>query len=238
MQLTNEIAECAGLWLAEGDNKTKTEVTFTNNCFDLIMFFHSTIRSIYAGTNKPRIYVYSPSPRKLYGHIGDIRVNYYQDRRANRSYYIYRLSDVKFIKQWRSIVNIAKETEQFYPEILRGFFAGEGNVKHDLKNHNSRQIRISQSSRDEFTEKLLTFFNIKYSFKPAHRSYWISASQLDKVDTINIASLHPEKEAKFRSMINSVKEKHYPEFVLEKKVAAALSEFSRSQDLANRTYTY
>jgi hypothetical protein len=84
----------------------------------------------------------------------------------------------------------------------------------------------------------LTFFNIKYSFKPAHRSYWISASQLDKVDTINIASLHPEKEAKFRSMINSVKEKHYPEFVLEKKVAAALSEFSRSQDLANRTYTY
>ena len=31
-----EIAECVGLWLAEGDNKTTAEVTFTNNCFELI----------------------------------------------------------------------------------------------------------------------------------------------------------------------------------------------------------
>ena len=35
-----EIAECVGLWLAEGDKKTSAEVTFTNNCMELIIFFH------------------------------------------------------------------------------------------------------------------------------------------------------------------------------------------------------
>ena len=33
---TSEIAECVGLWLAEGDNKTRMEITFTNNCLFLI----------------------------------------------------------------------------------------------------------------------------------------------------------------------------------------------------------
>lgn len=29
------VARCAGLWLAEGDTKSKSELTFTNNCIDI-----------------------------------------------------------------------------------------------------------------------------------------------------------------------------------------------------------
>ena len=51
MKITKELAECVGLWLAEGDNKTNREVTFTNNVFDLIAFFSRNIQTIYSGDN-------------------------------------------------------------------------------------------------------------------------------------------------------------------------------------------
>ena len=42
-----EVVECVGLWLAEGDKKTHGEITFTNNCFDLIQYFHKTILKLF-----------------------------------------------------------------------------------------------------------------------------------------------------------------------------------------------
>ena len=60
-----QLAECAGLWLAEGDNKTNSEITFTNNCLELILFFRQVIEEIYKGSNKPRLYIYSPNKRKI-----------------------------------------------------------------------------------------------------------------------------------------------------------------------------
>ena len=36
IKVTPEIAECIGLWLAEGDTETKREITFTNNCCSLV----------------------------------------------------------------------------------------------------------------------------------------------------------------------------------------------------------
>ena len=30
----HKLAECIGLWLAEGDSKTNSELTITNNCYD------------------------------------------------------------------------------------------------------------------------------------------------------------------------------------------------------------
>ena len=41
--MKKEMSECVGLWLAEGDSKTKSEVTFTNNCFELIIHFHKVV---------------------------------------------------------------------------------------------------------------------------------------------------------------------------------------------------
>ena len=193
MQITKELAECVGLWLAEGDNKTNREVTFTNNSIDLILFFHRIVKSIYAGVNPSRIYVYSPSERKLYDSIGDIKVNYYHDRRANRPYYIYRLSDAKFTRQWHEIVNTVSQDSLNYAEVLRGFFAGEGNIKYDIPS-SSRQIRIAQSPRNELLEKMLNYFEIKFRYDTKHRSYWISSSQLGKADEIHITELHPEKK--------------------------------------------
>jgi hypothetical protein len=83
-----QTAECVGLWLAEGDKKTIREVTFTNNCFELILFFHDTIKSVYNGPNKPRLYIYSPTERILISHINGFVVRNYTVRRANRTYFI------------------------------------------------------------------------------------------------------------------------------------------------------
>jgi len=233
MKVTSEIAECVGLWIAEGDSKSTREVTFTNNCIELVFLFHEVISQVYLGKNKPRIYVYSPSPRKLFRAIGDIKVNYYQDRRANRTYYIYRLADVVFVKKWHEIVEQVKSDDTFYPELLRGIFAGEGNVKHMYKHGNSRCVRIAQKGRDEFIEKLLEYFDVKYTYKLRDRDYWISASQLKKLDKVDIANLHPEKEAKFRRMINSVDSEIYPKGYLKSKVLLTLDNFYRTQELAD-----
>jgi len=54
MEITKELVECVGLWLAEGDNKTNQEITFTNNCLELILFFQENISNVYFGKNKPR----------------------------------------------------------------------------------------------------------------------------------------------------------------------------------------
>jgi Mn-dependent DtxR family transcriptional regulator len=232
MEITPEIAECVGLWLAEGDNKTNKEITFTNNSIELVLFFHETIMHIYSGKNTPKIYVYSPSPRKLFNSIGKIKINYYQDRRANRTYYIYRLADIVFIKEWHNIVKQVKSQECFYVEILRGIFAGEGNIKH-IQKGNSRMVRIASGNRDYFIELLLKYFGVKYTYIAGHRCYWISASQLDKLDRIHISSLHPEKESKFRKMIDSVNNVNYPKHYLKKRVLSILDKFYRTQELAN-----
>ena len=50
MEPTNfekQIAECVGLWLAEGSTTSKSEITFTNNCLDLIDLFHKTMNDLF-----------------------------------------------------------------------------------------------------------------------------------------------------------------------------------------------
>lgn len=60
IELTQEVAECVGLWLAEGDTKTTREITFTDNCPTLIEFFAKTIQQIFKeDAIKSRVYVYS-----------------------------------------------------------------------------------------------------------------------------------------------------------------------------------
>jgi hypothetical protein len=227
-----EIAECVGLWLAEGDSKTNNEITFTNNCLELIIYFHNMIKNLYHGNNKPRLYVYSSTKKILISEINGLKINNYTDFRAKKTYYIFRLSDVNFVKEWKQLVKTFKDNSVYYPEILRGIFAGEGNVKHDLKNKNSRNLRIASGKRDQFIEKLLKCFNIPIKFEANKRTYWIFGRNLEKLNAINIASLHPEKEAKFRKMINSIKEIHYSPGELSELLLNKLDKFFTTKELS------
>jgi hypothetical protein len=233
-KFNKRVAECVGLWLAEGDKKTSRELTFTNNCFELILFFHDTIKPLYKGKNKPRIYIYSPTDRVLVSKLNDFVIRNYVDKRANRTYFIYRLADVKFIKRWKVMVNSIKNQEECYSSILRGIFAGEGNIKHDFKNNNSRSIRIASGLRDAFIEKLLIYFNIKFSYEEHKRQYVVTGRFLDKLKEIKMASLHPEKEAKFSKMFASLKEKHYSPGELNSLIFFELDQFKTTFELSKK----
>lgn len=229
----HELAECIGLWLAEGDNKTKAEVTLTNNCLELILFFQRVIKNIYKGHNKPRLYIYSPNKKRLiYQLNGFKKINYYIDERANRPYYIYRLADVKFMHVWKDLVNQFKKESKYYADILRGIFAGEGNIHHTPQCNNHRSIRISSGFKNEFIEKLLAYFKINYKYNERHREYEIYGANLDRAYEIDIASLHPEKQHKFNHMILSVKEKHYSPNFLKKAIYSKLNSIYTAKDLS------
>jgi DNA-binding HxlR family transcriptional regulator len=201
--MEKEIAECIGLWLAEGDNKTVREITLTNNSIDVILFFHEYMMKIYNGKNVPRIYVYSPCRRKLYNSIGGIKTNFYTDERANRPYYIYRIADVSFLREWRVIANKMKNRKKLIEHILRGFFAGEGNVKFDQM-YGTRAIRISQGKRNDFLESMLKKFDLKFQYDNKKRMYWITSRRnLLKLKELDIASLNPVKYAEFIRMMRS-----------------------------------
>ena len=59
-------AECVGLWLAEGDQKTIAEITFTNNSWELIEFFGKTILQLFSKHKiNPRVYTYSADRQKI-----------------------------------------------------------------------------------------------------------------------------------------------------------------------------
>lgn len=234
MNPNSKIAECAGLWLAEGDSKTKSEVTFTNNCLELILFFKDNIKKIYTGKSKPRLYIYSPTSRQLFFKInGFKKINFYIDERARKSYFMYRLADVKFVKYWRNLVEEIKEKPLFYADILRGFFAGEGNVHHALNCNPHRSIRISCKNKLDWLEKILEYYNIKYHYDFNHRNgYVISGLSLVKLNEIGIAMLYPEKQNKFKFMIDSLKQEHYSPGYLKNEVYAQLCKLHTSLQLA------
>ena len=230
--MNREIGECVGLWLAEGDKKSDREITFTNNCLELIFFFHKSVKTLYNGKNIPRIYIYSSTDRVLISDLQGFNVKNYFDKRAKRTYFIYRLADTTFVKEWKKLVNQAKESSDFYADILRGIFAGEGNIKHDFENNNSRNLRIAAGFRDPFIEKLLRSFDIHFIYEEERRNYLITGRQLEKLKMIQIASLHPEKESKFRFMIECLKEKHYSPGELKQLLFEELHDFRRTSELA------
>lgn len=234
MEITKNLLYCVGLWLAEGDSKTDKELTFTNNSLELIFFFQETINKIYTGTNLPRLYVYSANGIKYFETLsGFKKINYYIDNRANRPYYIYRLADTSFVKIWKKLV---QETikEENYIDLLKGIFAGEGNIKHDIKNHNSRNVRISSKEPNELIEKAFRKMEIPINFNQEQRNYWIFGRQLNKLDENNICILHPEKSHKFKKMIESRRECHYSPFELKAMIYNLLIEPKTTKELSKR----
>ena len=151
--MNKEIAECVGLWLAEGDDKCNNEITFTNNQFELIEFFHKNIKKLFSNHKfNIRIYVYTPTGENVAVPLEVTKINSYIDERATKPYYIWRLASVELNKKWKNIAELYKNNPTFYPDILRGFFAGEGSIK--SCSHNSRSVMISQLP-SIFLEKIL-----------------------------------------------------------------------------------
>jgi len=206
----HKIAECFGLWLAEGDNKSKNEITFTNNCWELVNLFHQTLISLFKEYNpKIRIYVYSPNNKLVNVPLNNVQVNYYKDMRATKPYYIWRLASVKIVKKWKNIVEEIQNYEYLYADILRGFFAGEGSIKES--SHSSRVIKISQAKRLEIIEKIMNYLKIEYRFSYYHRDGYViqRKENFDRLAKISIADLHPVKKDKFNIMLSNYKENHY-----------------------------
>ncbi|MBU4124279.1 MAG: hypothetical protein KKI14_02340, partial [Nanoarchaeota archaeon] len=185
-------AKCVGLWLAEGDSKTKYEITFTNNCWDTIELFHETMKNIFKEIC-PRIYVYFPSKENITDYnYENIRFRYYIDERANKPYYIYRIGNVNFTKNWHNIINDTKTKKELYKYILQGFFAGEGNIK--TGSHSNRTVRISQGTRNMYVENILNYFNIKYNYSNTERSYVITGRKnWEILNSLDLSILNKEK---------------------------------------------
>ncbi len=202
-------AECVGLWLAEGGNKSKSEITFTNNCLGLVDLFKKTINEIFKDCSyNQRIYVYSKTGKKIKVPYDDCVIKYYAHERATKPFFIYRIASVKLIGKWREIVNKSLNLKEFYPYVLRGFFAGEGNIKE--VSHNSRVLRIAQKERKEFIDVILKDLGIKFSFNSKGRSYEIHGKPMwDIFANLKLADLHPHKKRRFWEVYNHFKEEHY-----------------------------
>ncbi|MFH1181787.1 MAG: hypothetical protein V1702_02415 [Candidatus Woesearchaeota archaeon] len=210
MQLNHELAECVGLWLAEGDSKTKSEVTFTNNCKELILHFHNNLKRIYLGSNLPRIYIYSKTPGSLNFKLPleNVRLKQYPDIRANKPYCIYRLASVTFVKLWKELVEFYLSQKDYYPDILRGIFAGEGNIH--TGEHSNRTLRVSQVNRIKQFEQLFDALGLKYKYSAGNRMYNFTHKENWDIFAKNrLADLHCDKKAKFWKTYNSYKQNHY-----------------------------
>ena len=233
MNFQPNIARCIGLWLAEGDTKTCNEITFTNNCVQLIKFFERTISKIFSEEElKSRIYVYSPTKIERIDVPFLSKINLYVDTRARKPYYIYRISKRSLMERWRERVRRYVLSRDMYPYILQGFFAGEGNIKFHMESH-SRTVRIAQGTRNKLLETILKDLGIKNRFSPSERAYVITGkTNLDKLAKLEITALHPEKFKKFNEMLATYKQTHYPKHYLKKKIYALLKKPYSSRELA------
>ena len=207
--LSQEIAECVGLWLAEGDTKCNNEITFTNNSTFLINHFHRNINKLFNGYHHNiRLYVYSNSCNRIIAPIKVDKINYYTDLRATKPYFIWRLASCSLNKEWKTIVSFVFKTKTFEEALLRGFFAGEGNIK--TGSNNNRTIRIAQKQRSDLVERILNNLSVNHTFRAGDRSYYIcNRENWDRLAKIRIADLHPIKKEKFWKTYSEFKEYHY-----------------------------
>ncbi len=224
------LAQCVGLWLAEGDRKTKNEITFTNNNLDLVILFKRTIENLFF-TKKSKIYVYSKEKDKPNLSFPDTIIHYYLDDRANKPCYLFRFNSTHLLKEWHEIVNEISEIQECYIDILRGFFAGEGNIKRG--SHNSRCIRMAQKKEMPIINNILNFLGVTFRFKENESGYIITGKwNWDKLATIDVASLHHKKHIDFWISYRDFKEDHYQKFYLKNKVYDSLYQPRTTRELS------
>ena len=218
------IAECCGLWLAEGSTTSKKEITFTNNCLELIDLFKRTINELFRNENyNQRIYVYSKTGEKVSLPYEDCLIKYYIHKRATKPFFIFRIASVQLIKKWNQIVKEILDNKELYQYILRGFFAGEGNI-HTGK-RSVRILRISQAKQKLFIDELLKEFRVKFYFEQGNRNYILSGKgNWDIFAKFELADLHPIKKEKFWRIYGEFKEEHYEKNYLIKNIFSTLAE--------------
>lgn len=147
------LSRSVGLWLAEGGIRSNSEVTLTNSQPELIKLFHKTLFQNLTPEHRPRIYVYRKDQKeKVRKFLTGVTYRYYIHPLARRPFFIYRVSGVELVKEWRKLVEDVKSKPDLYKFLLQGFFAGEGNIKH-IVSANSRVLRISQGKPNGFIEK-------------------------------------------------------------------------------------
>ena len=225
--MSAELAEAVGLWLAEGDNKTQREITFTNSEPRLVVLFHERLTRLLPDIT-PRIYCYSRGGHVL-PPISGIPSKQYTDVRARRPYFLWRAGSTEGRAAWKDIVDDYLHNRDWWPDILRGFFAGEGNIKLSEK---SRVVRIAQK-RTGWLERILDYFGLKWRFK--RRSYIIwSRRSWDILESIRVADLHPDKRARFRQGYVAFQEYHYSRGFLKESVREDLTEPIRTAELAKK----
>jgi len=233
VRLTKRLAECVGLWLAEGDRKSLSEITFTNNSFNLIELFYKQLKIIFKNNNNFRLYTYLPSERhKIDLPIRFSTEKFYTDSRANKPYFILRLAGRDLIRKWKRIVEKVSENKKFYIYILRGFFAGEGNIKTGA--HCNRTIRIAQKQELTIINEILNSIEVIFKFSARERAYVITGrNNWKKFADLRIADLHPIKNRRFWETYNEFVEWHYsPNFIL-KNILLELDEPKTSSELAD-----
>ena len=229
---SRELAQCIGLWLAEGDDKTNAEITFTNNNLELVQLFRETVEGLFPGLN-PRIYAYDKTRTGFT--MDGVIIREYIDERANRPYYIYRVASRKATKQWKQLAEEYTSNPEYYAWILQGFFAGEGNIKYSLKHNYHRSIRISQGSPIPLIEKMLAHYCISWKYTPRNRMYNITGfGNLAVADKISLTCLHSDKHEKFKEMISTITEEHYGANYLKTQVYNDLKEPATAQALSKK----
>ncbi len=227
------VAECVGLWLAEGDQKSRSEITFTNNCLELVDLFYKNLTYLFKNCGNIRIYVYSKEDQEINMNYKNCTIKYYKDNRARKPYFIVRLTSVEKVKEWKKIIEKSLNDKRLCPFILRGFFAGEGSIKEG--SHNSRGIRIAQGIQNDMLEKILTFFKIKYSFYSNERNYVIYGKKnWDIFANFKLADLHPDKKERFWRVYNDFKEEHYEKNYLVNNIYSLLESPYSTRQLAEK----
>lgn len=208
-------------------------MTLTNNCPSIIAFFHHALLEVITPKYKPRISVYLPTVGFPFSHpVRHCRYRSYIDTRANRPYYIYRVSGVATLQKWRTTVFQASRSASNYKRILQGFFAGEGNVKEGA--HHNRALRIAQGERNPLLEEILSRFGVGYTYG-GHREYTITGRRnLEYLLSLGIAALHPEKKARFLKMMASYRQWHHPRNAFSALVYSQLSSPKTTKELAAR----
>jgi hypothetical protein len=234
IEFEKRVAECVGLWLAEGSTTSKSEITFTNNCLDLVNLFHDTINALFEEyTYNQRVYVYSKDSSEVKLPYKNCIYKYYTHKRATKPYFIIRIASVDLIKKWNEIIREKLSRKEFYPFILRGFFAGEGNVKEGKRS--VRVLRISQAVQKEFIDNLLRELNITYNFTSSNRMYNVSSkTNWDIFAKYKLADLHPAKKERFWRLYNSYTEVHYKNNYLYQEVLKALKEPLTTRQLSEK----
>ena len=120
--------------------------------------------------------------------------------------------------------------KELYNYILRGFFAGEGNLKESLRS--SRTIRIAQKERHSLLESILKSLNISFNFRSKDRSYYICGKpNWDIFAKFNLADLNPDKKEKFWKFYGNFKQDHYKHNHLKNTILISINKPQTTREL-------